>query len=65
MILWRNIENYHVFIILIPTPDILNCYYMFGANLGSVLYGDDGVMFCICKINGADQLVISAFVLAS
>ena len=44
MILWRNIENYHFFIILIPTPDFPHFYYMLGANLGSLLYGDVSVM---------------------
>ena len=44
MILWRNIENFHFFIILIPTPDFPNFYYMLGAKLGSLLYGDVSVM---------------------
>ena len=44
MILWRNIENYHFFIILLPTPDFPHFYYMLGGNLGSLLYGDVSVM---------------------
>ena len=44
MILWRNIETYPFFIILIPTPDFPHFYYMLGGNLGSLLYGDVSVM---------------------
>ena len=33
-----------IFIILIPTPDFLNFYYMLGGNLWSLLYGDVSVM---------------------
>ena len=44
MILWRNNEDYHFFIILIPTPDFSLFYYMLGGNLGSLLYGDVSVM---------------------
>ena len=44
MILWRNIKNYHFFIILIPTPASPHFYNMLGANLGSLLYGDVSVM---------------------
>ena len=41
MILWRNIEIFHI---LIPTPDFPHFYYMLGGNLGSLLYGDVSVM---------------------
>ena len=44
MILWRNTENYSIFIILIPTPDFPHFYYMLGGNLGSLLYGDVSVI---------------------
>ena len=44
MILWRNIEIFSLFIILIPTPDFPHFYYMLGGNLGSLLYGDVSVM---------------------
>ena len=47
MILWRNIENYPFSYISIPTPDFPHFYYMFGGNLGSLLYGDVSVMSCI------------------
>ena len=50
MILWRNIENYTFFIILIPTPAFPPFYYMLGGNLGSLLYGDASVMFGCPKI---------------
>ena len=40
MILWRNIEIFLLFFILIPTPDFPHFYYMLGGNLGSLLYGD-------------------------
>ena len=44
MILWRNIEVFSLFIILIPTPDFPHFYYILGGNLGSLLYGDVSVM---------------------
>ena len=44
MILWRNIDFFQLFIILIPTPDFPHFYYMLGGNLGSLLYGDVSVM---------------------
>ena len=44
MILWRNIEILHFFIILFPTPDFPHFYYMLDGNLGSLLYGDVSVM---------------------
>ena len=45
MILWRNIEIFLSFFILIPTPDFPHFYrYMLGGNLGSLLYGDVSVM---------------------
>ena len=44
MILWRNIEFFSLFIILIPTSDFPHFYYMLGGNLGSLLYGDVSVM---------------------
>ena len=44
MILWRNIENYPFFIILISTPDFPHFYYMLGGNVGSLLYGNVSVM---------------------
>ena len=44
MILWRYIENYPFFIILIPTPDFPHFYSMLGGNLRSLLYGDVSVM---------------------
>ena len=44
MILWRNIEIFLSFFILIPTPDFLHFYYMLGGNLRSLLYGDVSVM---------------------
>ena len=44
MILWRNIEIFHFFLILIPIPDFPHFYYMLGGNLGSLLYGDVSVM---------------------
>ena len=44
MILWRNIEFFSLFIVLIPNPDFPHFYYMLGGNLGSLLYGDVSVM---------------------
>ena len=44
MILWRNIEFFSLFIILIQTLDFPHVYYMLGGNLGSLLYGDVSVM---------------------
>ena len=41
MNLWRNIEKN---IILIPSPDFPHFYYILGANLGSLLYGNVSVM---------------------
>ena len=56
MILWRNIENYHFLIILIPTPDFPHFYYMLGANLRSLLYGDVSLM---CKFYSRRDLGMS------
>ena len=44
MILWRYIEIFLSFFILIPTTDFPHFYYMLGRNLGSLLYGDVSVM---------------------
>ena len=46
MILWRNIKIYHF--------DSDNFYYMLGANLGSVLYGDVSVMHKANAMNAPD-----------
>ena len=48
MILWRNIEIFPSFLILIPTPDFPHFYYMLGGNFGSLLYGDVSVMCGFC-----------------
>ena len=41
-------------IILIPTPDFPNFYYMLGGNSRSLLYGDVSVMNCmnlvVCRL---------------
>ena len=37
-------RNFSLFIILIPTPDFPNFYYMLGGNLESLLYGVVSVM---------------------
>ena len=37
-------RNFSLFIILIPTLDLPNFYYMLGGNLGSLLYGDVSVI---------------------
>ena len=60
MILWRNIEIFHFFIILIPTPDFPQFYYMLGGNLGSLLYGDVFVMVVNAAVEEeADDIVTS------
>ena len=51
MILWRNIENYYFFIILIPTPDVPQFYYKLCGNLGSLMYGDVSVMSRSSNLN--------------
>ena len=37
-------EKLPLFIVLIPTPDLPLFYYMLGASLGQLLYGDVSVM---------------------
>ena len=52
MILWKNIENISIFIILILTPNFPHFYYMLGGNLGSLLYGDVSVIYEISFSKG-------------
>ena len=40
---------FSLFIILIPTPDFPNSYYILGGNLGSLLYGDVSVMTVLIR----------------
>ena len=47
MILWRNIDFFSIFIILIPTPEFPHYHNMLGGNMGSLLYGDASVMILI------------------
>ena len=42
--IYGEILNLSIFIILIPTPDFPHFYYMLGGNLGSLLYGDVSVI---------------------
>ena len=42
--IFGEISIFSLFIILIPTPDFTHFFYMFGGNLGSLLYGDVSVM---------------------
>ena len=63
MILWRNIEIFLSFFILIPTPDFPQFYYMLVGNLGSLLYGDVSVMLLTAiilyrKMKGVIALLI-------
>ena len=43
--LYDFMEKFPIFYHLIPTPDFPYFYYMLGANLGLLLYGDVSVMF--------------------
>ena len=47
-------------IILIPTPDFPHFYYMFGENLGSLLYEDVSVMSNffqkVCSVNAMEHI---------
>ena len=56
MILWRNVEIIHFFIILIPTPDFPHFHYMLGGNLGSLLYGDVSVMICLAEAHNRTEV---------
>ena len=58
MILWRNIEIFLLFFILIPTPDFPHFYYMLGGNLGSLLYGDVSVMLCCFHPLQTDKMIV-------
>ena len=54
-----------IFIILIPTPDFPQFYYMLGGNLGSLLYGDVSVMITLVGEERANVSAIGRSCVAS